>query len=109
MRRIRENEELLPWVVEKFVRFPPPGHRVDLYGFIDILVVGELGRTLGIQACAATDFAKRVAKARAHENLPRVLTSGWTVEVWGWKKVNGRWKVRKVNVRTMEETNEWRA
>lgn len=75
--------------------------RQDLYGFIDVLALGE-GYALGVQACAAASHAARKAKILAHPNFPKVLAAGIVVELWSWGKrcSDGRgsrktWQVRK--------------
>lgn len=69
--------------------------RQDLFGFIDVLAIGERD-TVGIQACNYTDVSKRVAKISEHDNWPHVNRAGWRVVVQGWRKVKGRWVVREV-------------
>ena len=92
------------WIVEKFVRFPPPGHRSDMFGFIDIVALTDTGDTLAIQ-CTSTGGASRQAKIEDSEYLPAVLNAGWYVEVWTWRKTNDRkagkrktWALRRVRL-----------
>ena len=80
-------------IVEKFVRFPPPGHRVDLWGIGDILAV-KAGETLLVQ-CTTTGVSERVTKIVANPNTIKLLAVPWKIEVWGWRKVGPRGK-RKV-------------
>lgn len=89
-------------IVEKFVRFPPPGHRVDLFGFIDILAIRD-GKTLGIQVTTDAHVAERVLKIRASPHLPILLAAGWQISVWGFSKKGPRgkrktWTLREVIV-----------
>lgn len=79
-------------VVERWV--PGANVRRDFLGFADILAIrGEA--TLAVQACSATDVAKRVAKVRSSATAPHWLASParklWIV---GWRKyakrVDGR-------------------
>jgi len=68
-------------------RVPGTGRRVtrDLFGFIDLLGVGDAG-TLAVQTTDSTNMSKRVAKIRESENLHAVKQAGWRVEVHGWYK-----------------------
>src|SRR5262245_35398555 len=82
--------------VERFVGYPPPGHRLDLFGFVDLIAIRP-GETLAIQTCSATDHSKRVAKIYAAPALADCLAAGWRVEVHSWRKFKrtGRWEVRR--------------
>ena len=92
-------------VVEKFVRFPPPGHRVDLFGFIDLLALGP-GRTVAAQVTSGSNLSSRVKKIREHENYPLVRRSGWVIEVHGWRKLkDGRWYLRILDMESGCERN----
>lgn len=78
--------------------------RQDLFGFIDVLSCGEKG-TLAIQACAGASVSARVQKIADSPLLPFVRKAGWTIQVWGWRKVKvkrgGRatkWECRVVEI-----------
>lgn len=95
-------------VVEKFVRFPPPGHHVDLFGVIDIVAIvtdfaqgtrwDAEGRqhdirppgvaTIGIQACAGGngDHSRRRAKILAEPRARQWVEAGNRLELWSWSK-----------------------
>jgi len=88
-------------IVEKFVRFPPPGHRVDLFGFIDIIAVGH-GGTLGVQTTTASNAAARVTKIKGSPALPILVENGWKLIVHKWRKGGPRGE-RKVWSCTEEE------
>ena len=49
------------WMVERFLRFPPPGRRVDLYNCIDFLAINEIS-TVGVQSCGSgfADHKKKI-------------------------------------------------
>jgi hypothetical protein len=94
-------------VVEKYIapglhrKF---GHRVDVWGFGDVLALdGEPGSLL-IQATSADNIAHRVAKIRTEcaEAARAWLAAGNRAQVWGWRatKQGGRklWSVRVVSV-----------
>jgi hypothetical protein len=68
--------------------------RQDLWGFVDILAIGE-SLTLGVQTTSRSNMAARIAKISDHENWPAVLRAGWKMEVHGWAKNKaGRWEVK---------------
>jgi hypothetical protein len=96
------EEGCLVAIVEKFVRFPPPGHRVDLFGFIDILAVKPGFRTMGIQTTTSANAAARVAKIRASKEFPILVESGWRIIVHGWRK-GGKRGERKTWICNAEE------
>lgn len=89
-------------VVERFVRFPPPGHRVDLWGIGDILAV-KPGETLLVQ-CTTTGTAERVRKIAENENTLKLLLVPWKIEVWGWRKVGPRGKAKRWECREIPIT-----
>lgn len=84
-------------VVERWVSQPAPGHRKDLFGFVDVLAVGD-GNTVAIQCTSDSGVSSRVRKIADAEALPQLREAGWTVVVHGWKKQGGRWVVREVDV-----------
>lgn len=71
--------------------------RHDLFGFVDILGIKE-GETLAVQATSYSNISARVNKITEHPNLPAVRKAGWTLQVWGWRKVNNRWTVKVVDI-----------
>lgn len=99
-------------VVERWVPFrgtdPETGEprrggvRQDLFGCIDLVALDGLPGVLGIQACAASSAAARMAKALCEcDALMEWLRVGNRFEVWGWAKRGpaGKrklWTVRRV-------------
>lgn len=89
-------------VVEKFVRFPPPGHHVDLFGVIDVVAIvcepaagWSVGTsTIGIQACAGGngDHSRRRAKILAEPRARQWVEAGNRLELWSWSKRGDRGK-----------------
>lgn len=76
-----------PATVEKFVRFPPPGHRVDLYGFIDqVAMKAGVPGILGVQTCAASTAAAHVKKCMESPHLYLWKQCGNRIQVWSWSK-----------------------
>ena len=81
-------------VVEHFVSFPPPGHRKDLFQFIDVLAV-KGPHTLAVQTTSAANVAARIRKIADTPTIGAVREAGWTIRVHGWKKVKGRWVLHR--------------
>ena len=71
--------------------------RQDLFGFIDVLCVGEEGQIVGVQTTSYSNMSARIKKIREHENFSRV-SSGMVILVQGWHKKGSRWQVREVEV-----------
>lgn len=71
--------------------------RQDLYGFIDILCLGE-NEVVGVQATSYANVSNRKKKITEHENLAAVRKAGLRILVHGWHKVNGKWTVREVDL-----------
>lgn len=71
--------------------------RQDLFGFIDILCLGD-GEVVGVQTTSYSNMSARVKKIREHENLNFVLNSGIRILVHGWHKVGNRWQVKEVEI-----------
>lgn len=91
-----EDGGYLVGIVEKWVPFPKPGHRVDLYGIIDMVAIRtqEVG-VLGVQATSASNARARVVKSLESNTLLPWLQSGNRFEVHSWGKQGARGK-RKV-------------
>jgi hypothetical protein len=85
-------------VVETFVHFPPPGHRKDLFGCIDMIACIPGVGLLGIQATSGSNVTARMKKAKAEPRLRDWLASGGGFEVWGWcapKEGKRTWTLRR--------------
>lgn len=92
-------------VVER--RIGPPGSygvTKDLFGFIDLIALEDLGvGVIGIQACATGDISKRFKKSTTGERgtiLHRWLNNMNSFEIWGWAKRGKlkRWTLKKMAV-----------
>ena len=96
------------WVCD-IVERRVPGRYVthDFLGLVDIIAVRE-GRTLGVQATSYPNVAAHVRKLEASPHLATVLSAGWEVVVWGWRKVEGRWILRSVPLPTVTMCNDGR-
>ena len=68
--------------------------RQDLFGFIDVLALGN-DETIAVQCCRRSDMATRRNKIADHENVGAVRKAGWRIEIHGWDKHNGRWRVAR--------------
>jgi hypothetical protein len=82
-------------VVEKWIA--QMKRRKDLYGFIDVLAL-KAGEVVGVQATSYSNTSSRIAKITEHENLAIVRAAGVRILVHGWRKQNGRWVVREVDL-----------
>ena len=73
--------------------------RKDLFGFVDVLGIGPEG-TIAVQATSYSNISARVRKITEEcaEALADVREAGWRVEVWGWRKVNNRWRLKAVDI-----------
>jgi hypothetical protein len=71
--------------------------RKDLFGIWDLLGVKE-GSTLAVQTTSYGEVSKRVRKIAESPHIAAIRAAGWRLEVHGWRKVNGRWQARVVDV-----------
>lgn len=92
LRHLRAEGWPLVEVVEHWN--PHARIRQDLFGFIDVIAVRP-NHTLAIQATTAPNVASRITKIADHPNIGPVREAGWQIEVWGWKKVKGRWTLHR--------------
>lgn len=82
-----EEAKFSVWIVEKWVSFPPPGHRVDMFNLIDAVAVREdIRGVLGVQACASSGRSAHRKKALANPYIRGWLLSGNAFEIWSWSK-----------------------
>lgn len=94
LRELRKRE-MTAGVVEKWN--PHVKIRQDLFGCIDVIAVGKQG-TVAVQACAYSSVSKRVKKIEDNPALPDMRAAGWTILVWGWRKVKNKWQFREVDI-----------
>ncbi|MBS0364922.1 MAG: hypothetical protein JSR67_03750 [Proteobacteria bacterium] len=71
--------------------------RQDLYGFVDILCVGER-EVVAVQTTSRSGLSSRLKKIADHPNVAAVRRGGIRILVHGWWKQNGRWYVREEDV-----------
>jgi hypothetical protein len=85
-------------VVERYLHHAR--RKRDFLGFADVLAVrrGEPG-TLAVQATTLAHVRDRLDRCRSRPELVAWLAAGNRLEVWGWFKSAGRWKVKRVEVR----------
>ena len=79
------NEGYTCDMVERFIAFPPPGHRKDFLGIID-LIAFDVFKTIGVQSCGQ-DFAAH--RRKLQESEMTLLWTGGHRELWliGWRKL----------------------
>ena len=84
-------------VVEHWVPWPKPGHRKDLWGFVDILCLSDK-EIMGVQCTTMSNLKSRVSKISNHPNLPAVLRAGIRLQCWGWRKLKSGWQAKIVEL-----------
>jgi len=67
--------------------------RRDLFGFIDLLCLGE-NEVIGVQTTSYSNVSARVKKIAEHENVGAVRKAGVRILVHGWDGA----KLREVDV-----------
>lgn len=71
--------------------------RQDLFGFIDLLCVGN-SETVAVQTTSGSNVSARVTKIAEHENVAAVRNAGWRIIVHGWRKNSaGKYVLREVD------------
>jgi hypothetical protein len=71
--------------------------RQDLFGFIDVLCLGD-NEVIGVQATSYSNISARVKKIAEHENVGLVRKANIRILVIGWHKGDdNRWKFREVD------------
>jgi hypothetical protein len=102
-----KSHGMLACVVERYVApFGRPfGHRLDVWGFGDVLVLDGQPGSLLIQATSGTNVSSRVAKIRLECSAAARawLAAGNRIQVWGWAKQGAAgqrklWSLRVVHV-----------
>jgi hypothetical protein len=68
----------------------------DLFSFADILAIHPGDRVIMlVQTTKQSNFAKRLRHVREQPAVPMLLDAGVCIEVWAWKKCEGRWHARR--------------
>lgn len=106
LRALRKDERFtLVEVVERFIQFPKPGHRSDLFGIIDVIAIGP-GITLAVQCTTHSGMSAHKRKIVAHPATRRVLEAGWLLELHCWRKPKHLWECRTLTIRLDEEDTD---
>ena len=90
-------------VVERYVKTAQGGFLRDFFGFADILAVHPGFRgSLAVQTTTAAHSRERVSKICAEPRALVWVQAGNAIEVHGWHKEAGRWRVKilKVEMKT---------
>ena len=97
-QRSKAHMERLGYKVAIVERWNPYAKiRQDLYGFIDLLCVGN-GETVAVQTTSGSNVSARVKKIAEHENVSAVRNAGWRILVQGWRKnAAGKYVMRQVD------------
>jgi len=88
LAHLRKNG-YLPWVVEHFNTWTK--RRQDLYGFGDILAIGN-GEIVIVQTTTAANMAAREKKILTNPHAHEWVMNGGTIVVHGWAKRGPRGK-----------------
>lgn len=96
-----EDRGLVAVKVETYNAFSGRSH--DLFGIFDVLAVGE-NKTLGVQVTSWSATSTRAKKILEGPNLPFILSAGWTVLLYGWRKPKIRYerKILELDPRSLE-------
>ena len=128
LRRLIElaalSQDVLRHAAEVIERAAPaptqgsPGRRVDLFGLIDILCLDGQPGCLGVQCCAYSGVSAHLKEIREGvvklpaagkacpvvmqkvEMARRWLSAGNRLSIFGWRKVDGKWTPRIVEITT---------
>ena len=92
-------------VVEKWVPWPKPGHRADLWGFVDLLAI-KAGEIVAVQTTSGGGVSSRLRKIADSPHLATVLPAGIRVVIHGWRRVGPRGKAKKWHCRELPLTAE---
>lgn len=103
IQHLREQGYLVQ-VVERWVPFPKPGHRSDLFGVLDVLAV-KPGEILGVQVTAA-GVSSRLKKMLASDTTMTLLLAGMKLAVHGWTRKGKRGKRKVYTLREVPITAE---
>lgn len=88
-------------VVERWI--PGANVRADLWHFADVLACHPRERRfLLVQATTVAHIGQRLAKVRARPEAAAWLEAGGSIEVHGWCLRNGRWHLRRVELRPQD-------
>lgn len=71
--------------------------RQDLFGCIDVLVVGH-GETIGVQCTSKANISSRAKKIAEADAVADLREADWKLLVQGWYKVGNRWHYREIDV-----------
>lgn len=70
------------WLVERRV----PTASIDLWNFLDILVLDGLPGVLGIQACSSSDLNPHIEKIKNNPYVMPYLQAGNRLQIHAWRK-----------------------
>ena len=65
----------------------PPGITIDLWNFIDILVLDDHPGVLGVQACSSSDLNPHIKKIQDNPFAPIFLQRNNRLQIQAWRKV----------------------
>lgn len=71
--------------------------RNDLFECWDILAI-RAGETIAVQTTSRSNISSRAKKIAEAESTPHLRKAGWSLEIHGWDKHEGKNRVRVVDV-----------
>ena len=84
-------------LVEQTIRTGRIVFKRDLFGFGDLLALKD-GETLLVQTTSYSNAPARVKKITDSPLLPVVRKAGWGIHVHGWRKKEGEWTNRIIDL-----------
>ena len=109
LKELRKRGYQLVQVVEHWN--PHAMRRVDLFGIIDVLAVGQredlfdgAAQVVGVQTTSDHNVSAHLKKLKAAKTkdgvqvLPVLSAAGVTVLVHGWRKRNGEYRLREIDL-----------
>lgn len=85
------------WVPDICERRLTPIIKKDLFGLLDIIALRGK-EILGVQCTTLSHVGERIKKFAASENTSKLRDAGFRLEVWGWRKLGGRWEPKIVDL-----------
>jgi hypothetical protein len=102
LRLLRRRGYLVD-VCERWVPHVQPPIRKDLFGAFDVVGLHlDVQGVLGVQTTSAGCLSARVSKLRQLPSVAAWLRSGNGVQLHGWRKIAGRWRVKIIELQRVD-------
>lgn len=76
--------------------------RVDLFGFLDLLCVGDNGELVGVQCTSLSNVSARIKKITESPLIGRIRKTNLRILVQGWKSKKVKGKRSEVKFREVD-------